>query len=125
MGVGSGRLVELEAKGYDVVHLDGLTEEVSGGELGLLDGESCCVDEDGVTEFGADVAGFAGFEDIDDEADLAVGSVAGLPCSAVGMWQVDEARRQDGGLLCAEECLWRNEREHESCEQLAHGHMFS
>jgi hypothetical protein len=95
---------ELEAQGEDVIHQDRFAEEIAGSELRLLNGCGGCVDEDGIADFSADVAGFTVFEDIDDEPDLAMTTVAGLPCSAVRNGKTDEARRQDGWALSAERC---------------------
>jgi len=40
--------IALEAQGDDVVHQDRLAEEISGGELCLLDGQCGGIDEDSV-----------------------------------------------------------------------------
>jgi hypothetical protein len=86
-------------EGDDVVHLDRFAEEVSGGEFGLMYGRGGGIDEDNAAEFGANVSGLSIFKDVDDEADLAMRSVARLPCPAVGCGKTDKTRRYDGWAL--------------------------
>jgi hypothetical protein len=109
--IGIGWLEDcLEAQGDDVVHEDRLAEEISGGELSLLNGQSGGVDEDCVAYFSADVTGFAILENVDDEPDLAVASMAWLPCSAVWGGKTDKSRRQNGWALRAQGRQRRYER---------------
>jgi hypothetical protein len=89
----------LEAQGDDVVHQDRLAEEISGGELSLLNGKGGSIDKDCVAYFGADVTGFAILENIDDEPDFAVASVAWLSCPAVRGGKTDKPGRQNGWAL--------------------------
>jgi hypothetical protein len=68
----------LEAQGDDVVHENWFAEEISGSELGLMNGQSRRVNEDRVAQLGADVTRLAILQNIDDEPDFSVASMAWL-----------------------------------------------
>jgi hypothetical protein len=69
----------LEAKIQNVIHILRFAKIGTRDELGLLGSRSGRVSQNGVAYLYPYLADFAVFEDVDDETDLAMSSVAGLP----------------------------------------------
>jgi hypothetical protein len=69
----------LEAKIQDVVHILRLAEIGTCDELGLLGSRSGGVSQDGVTNLYPYLSNFAIREYVDNQTNLAVSSMAGLP----------------------------------------------
>jgi hypothetical protein len=69
----------LEAKIQDVIHILRLAKVGTRDELGLLGSRGGCIGQDGIADLDPYLANFAILEDVDDETDLAMSSVAGLP----------------------------------------------
>jgi hypothetical protein len=69
----------LEAKIQDVIHISRFAEVGTRDELGLLGSRSGRFGQDGVADLYSYLPNFAVREHVDNETDLAVSSVTGLP----------------------------------------------
>jgi hypothetical protein len=94
-------------KGQDVIHHGWLAKVGTGNEFGLLSDRNGGIDQNIVPKFGADIAGFTVFENVDDQPDRTMASMTGFAGFAIQSWDADQPGRSDGGSLRTQLRQWR------------------